>query len=91
MKVLGVIPARWKSSRLEGKILANLLGKPLIQHVWEKAKASKLLNDLIIATDNEEVMNVVKGLAEKPSIRLKTSLRVQTGLPKLLTLLMWIL
>ena len=65
MKVIGIIPARWKSSRLEGKVLANLLGKPIIQHVWEKAKESKVLEDVIIATDSEEVMKVIEGFGGK--------------------------
>lgn len=60
MKVIGVIPARWYSTRFEGKVLAPLLGKPLIQHVWERAKQSKILEDLIVATDSEEVISAVK-------------------------------
>ena len=46
-------------------MLANLLGKPLIQHVWERAKESRMLDDLIIATDNEEVIKVVEGFGGK--------------------------
>ena len=65
MKVIGVIPARWKSQRFEGKVLAELLGKPMIQHVWERAKESRVLDDLIIAADNEEVMKAVKGFGGK--------------------------
>ena len=65
MRVIGIIPARWKSSRLEGKVLANLLGKPVIQHVWEKAKESKVLEDVIIATDSEKVMKVIEGFGGK--------------------------
>lgn len=65
MKAIGVIPARWKSSRFEGKILANIMGKPMLQHVWERAKESKILEDLIIATDSEEVMKAVEGFGGK--------------------------
>lgn len=65
MKAIGVIPARWKSSRFEGKILANIMGKPMLQHVWERAKESKILEDIIIAADSEEVMKVVEGFGGK--------------------------
>ena len=40
MKVLGVIPARYKSTRLPAKPLADILGKPMVQHVYENAKKS---------------------------------------------------
>jgi len=65
MKAIGIIPARWKSSRFKGKILADIMGKPMIQHVWERAKESRMLDDLIIATDNEEVMKAVTGFGGK--------------------------
>ena len=39
MDVIGVIPARYSSTRFEGKVLADILGKPMIQHVWETGKA----------------------------------------------------
>ncbi|MDO8526025.1 MAG: 3-deoxy-manno-octulosonate cytidylyltransferase [Candidatus Omnitrophota bacterium] len=60
MKVIGVIPARWGATRFEGKVLANLLGKPVIQHVWENARKAKMLDDLIVACDDERIMKVVK-------------------------------
>jgi len=55
MNVIGVIPARYSSSRFEGKVLADILGKPMIQHVWERSKQSLLLDDLVIACDDERV------------------------------------
>jgi 3-deoxy-manno-octulosonate cytidylyltransferase (CMP-KDO synthetase) len=60
MDVIGVIPARYSSTRFEGKVLADILGKPMIQHVWERARQARLLNDLIIACDDERVANVAK-------------------------------
>lgn len=60
MKAIGVIPARWKASRFEGKVLAELSGKPMIQHVWERARQSRALDDLVIATDSEEVIKAVE-------------------------------
>lgn len=59
MNVIGVIPARYASVRFEGKVLADLLGKPLIQHVWENAKKAKTLNDLVVACDDERIFKAV--------------------------------
>ena len=64
-KVIGVIPARWGATRFEGKILANLLGKPMIQHVWENAKKAKTLDDLVVACDDERILKVVEGFGGK--------------------------
>src|SRR4030042_1563273 len=61
MDVIGVIPARFYSRRFQGKVLADILGKPMIQHVWERAKQAFLLDDLIIACDDERVADVTKG------------------------------
>ncbi|MDP3142999.1 MAG: 3-deoxy-manno-octulosonate cytidylyltransferase, partial [Candidatus Omnitrophota bacterium] len=55
MNVIGIIPARYASSRFEGKVLAEILGRPMLQHVWEQAKKSNLLDDLIIACDDERI------------------------------------
>jgi len=55
MKIVGVIPARWASTRFEGKILAMIHGKPMVQHVWERARESKILNDLFIACDEDRI------------------------------------
>jgi 3-deoxy-manno-octulosonate cytidylyltransferase (CMP-KDO synthetase) len=53
MDVIGVIPARYSSTRFRGKVLADIMGKPMLQHVWERAKASRMLDELIIACDDE--------------------------------------
>ena len=47
-----IIPARYGSSRLEGKPLLEACGKPIIQWVWEKAKQTPLVDRVIIATDD---------------------------------------
>jgi len=65
MDVMGVIPARFSSTRFEGKILADILGKPMIQHVWERAKQALLLDDLIIACDDERVASVAMEFGAK--------------------------
>ncbi len=61
MNVIGVIPARYSSVRFEGKVLAKIAGKPMIQHVWERARAAKLLDALIVACDDERVAAVARG------------------------------
>ncbi|HTY46024.1 MAG TPA: 3-deoxy-manno-octulosonate cytidylyltransferase [Patescibacteria group bacterium] len=61
MNVIGVIPARYSSSRFEGKVLADILGKPMLQHVWERAKQAKILDELIIACDDERVYDASRG------------------------------
>ena len=59
MKTIGVIPARFASTRFPAKVLANIAGKPLIQHVWEKATLCKELDEVLIACDHEEVFKAV--------------------------------
>ena len=54
-KVLGVIPARFASSRFPGKALASLAGKTILQHVFERASQSRYLSKVIIATDDERI------------------------------------
>ena len=58
MNVLGIIPARYGSTRLEGKPLIDLCGKPMIQHVYEQTK--KLLEHVVVATDDERIVKVVQ-------------------------------
>jgi 3-deoxy-manno-octulosonate cytidylyltransferase (CMP-KDO synthetase) len=71
MNVIGVIPARYQSSRFAGKVLADILGKPMIQHVWEQAKQALLLDDLIIACDDERVAEAARGFGAKVSLTAK--------------------
>ena len=61
MKVLGVIPARYASTRFEGKALADILGKPMIQRVYERAIKAKTIDELTVATDDQRIFDVVKG------------------------------
>ena len=75
MKILGIIPARYASTRFPGKPLIEILGKSMLQRVYEQAKKSKLLTDVVIATDDERIAthakafgaNVVMTKAEHPS------------------------
>lgn len=52
---LGVIPARWASSRFPGKPLQPLLGKPLLEHVWRRARQCRSLDRLVVATDDARI------------------------------------
>ncbi len=58
LKVIGVIPARYQSSRFPGKPLALIAGKPMIYHVWNQAKKALLLDQLLVATDDKQIQNV---------------------------------
>ena len=58
MKFIVVIPARYASTRFPGKPLAMLGGKPVIQHVYEKARS--VMDDVYVATDDERIFNTVK-------------------------------
>lgn len=60
MKILGVIPARYASTRFPGKPLLELKGKTMIQHVYEQSKKSTQLTRVIVATDDERIFNHVR-------------------------------
>ena len=62
MKVVGVIPARWGSTRLPGKSLIPIAGKPLIHWVVEAAQRARKLDSLLVATDDGRIADAVKGL-----------------------------
>ena len=65
MKVLCVIPARYASTRLPGKPLSMIAGKPMIQHVYERACQAQLPNEVVVATDNELVEKAVLNFGGK--------------------------
>jgi 3-deoxy-manno-octulosonate cytidylyltransferase (CMP-KDO synthetase) len=54
-KAVGIIPARWSSTRFPGKPLHLVVGKPLLRHVWERCQRAKNLDALIIATDDMRI------------------------------------
>jgi 3-deoxy-manno-octulosonate cytidylyltransferase (CMP-KDO synthetase) len=54
-QVVAIIPARWASTRFPGKPLVMLRGKPLVQHVWERAVRAKLVDRVIVATDDMRI------------------------------------
>jgi len=59
-KVLGVIPARYHSSRFEGKPLAKIAGVPMLKRTYNQVKQSSLLNDAIVATDDSRILDFCK-------------------------------
>ncbi len=59
MKAVGVIPARYASSRFPGKPLAALCGRPLVHHVYERARRSKTLARVVVATDDLRIRDAV--------------------------------
>ena len=60
MKIVGIIPARFASTRFPGKPLAPVAGKPLIQHVVEQCQKAKSLSEIVVATDDERIAGAVK-------------------------------
>jgi 3-deoxy-manno-octulosonate cytidylyltransferase (CMP-KDO synthetase) len=65
MKTVGVIPARYKSSRFPGKPLVDILGKPLIQRVYERAIQSRLLGSVYVATEDHRIETFCRGRGMK--------------------------
>lgn len=80
IKTVGVIPARLSSSRFPEKVIQPILGKPMIYHVYCQAKKSKLLNEIIVATDSNRVVEVCE-VYSIPTIL--TSKKHKTGTDRL--------
>lgn len=59
MKTIGIIPARYRSSRFPGKPLADICGKSMIHRVYEAAKSASLLDEVFVATDDERIAKEV--------------------------------
>ena len=59
MKIIAVIPARMGSTRFPGKPLADILGLPMVEHVRRRVALSKVFSDVVVATCDQEIMNVV--------------------------------
>lgn len=65
MKILGIIPARYASTRFPGKPLIDILGKSMLQRVYEQASKSKELTSVIIATDDERIASHAQSFGAK--------------------------
>ena len=64
-KILGVIPARFASTRFPGKVLAHIAGKTMLQHVYERASLSTYLTSTLIATDDDRVYSVARSFGAR--------------------------
>ncbi|HLH41884.1 MAG TPA: 3-deoxy-manno-octulosonate cytidylyltransferase [Bryobacteraceae bacterium] len=64
-RILGVIPARYASSRFPGKPLASIAGKTMLQHVWERASQARYLTSLVIATDDERIRSAAQAFSAR--------------------------
>jgi 3-deoxy-manno-octulosonate cytidylyltransferase (CMP-KDO synthetase) len=78
--IIGVIPARYQSTRLPGKPLQTIAGKPMIQWVYEGAAQSRLIDEVWVATDDERIMQAVEGFGGRAVM---TSATHQTGTDRL--------
>ena len=64
-KILGVIPARFASTRFPGKVLAHIAGKTMLQHVYERASLSAYLTSTLIATDDDRVYSAARSFGAR--------------------------
>jgi 3-deoxy-manno-octulosonate cytidylyltransferase (CMP-KDO synthetase) len=80
MEVVGIIPARLAAVRLPRKPLLDILGKPMIQWVWENAKRAKTLSEVMVATPDEEIAEVVRAFG---GIAVMTSPKHRSGSERL--------
>jgi len=76
MRVVAIIPARYGSTRFKGKPLVTLLGKPLIQWVYEATKRCSIIDDVIVATDSEDIKSTVESFGGRACL---TSCSHKTG------------
>ena len=74
--IIGIIPARYASTRLPAKPIVDICGKPMIQRVYEQARQSKLINRLIVATDDERIAVVVRKFGGEVTL---TPLDIRSG------------
>ncbi|MFD2257970.1 3-deoxy-manno-octulosonate cytidylyltransferase [Luteolibacter algae] len=63
--IIGILPARWGSTRFPGKPLHLIAGKPLIQHVWERCLSADMLSEVVVATDDERIFHAVEAFGGK--------------------------
>ncbi len=67
-KIVGIIPARYGSSRFPGKPLHRIGGKPLVQHVWERCVEAAELSAVVVATDDERIAEAARGFGAEVAI-----------------------
>ena len=67
-KIVAIIPARWGSTRFPGKPLHLIAGKPLIQHVWERCQSARMIDEVIVATDDQRIAEAVLSFGAKVTL-----------------------
>ena len=80
MKITAVIPARYASTRFEGKALADILGKPMVQHVYERTARAGLVSEVLVATDDDRIAAAVRAFGGRVEM---TSRDHETGTDRL--------
>ena len=76
MKIIGILPARYGSTRLPGKSLKDICGKPMIQYVYEVAQKTRLLTQVVVATDDQRIVDAVEMFGGQACL---TSINHKTG------------
>jgi 3-deoxy-manno-octulosonate cytidylyltransferase (CMP-KDO synthetase) len=80
LAIVAIIPARFGSTRLPGKPLSDIHGKPMIQHVYERVRGARCLQRVLVATDDERIASVVRGFGGEAVM---TSAEHETGTDRL--------
>lgn len=80
MKITAIIPARYASTRFEGKALADIMGRPMVQHVYERTAKAALVSEVIVATDDERIAAAVHAFGGRAEM---TSRVHETGTDRL--------
>jgi 3-deoxy-manno-octulosonate cytidylyltransferase (CMP-KDO synthetase) len=80
MRITALIPARFASTRFEGKALADIQGKPMVQHVYERAARAGLVSEVIVATDDERIADAVRAFGGRVEMTAQTH---ETGTDRL--------
>ena len=75
-KTVAIIPARYSSTRFPGKPLADIAGKPMIQHVWERVRLTPSIDQILVATDDERILDTVRNFGGEGVL---TSTEHETG------------
>jgi len=65
-RIVVVIPARYASTRLPGKPLVSIAGKPMVQRVYERAKQAQTVHHVVVATDDQRIIDAVRAFGAKP-------------------------
>src|SRR5205085_4623878 len=78
--VIAIVPARYHSTRLPGKALADIAGRPMIAHVYQRAAAAKSVSRVIVATDDDRIASAVRAFGGEVMM---TSTAHQSGTDRL--------